>query len=126
MANVRVDMIKIRKADNTVLAGTHGRGLFTTKWDMFTGTNTVKLADIRFYPNPVKDILTVTYSLSQEKDIILKVTDQSGKLIYEDINRNVNGQYRNQVNFSGKPTGIYFISIWTNKQKVHTEKIMKL
>ena len=30
LANTRVDMLKVRSADNTILAATHGRGLFTT------------------------------------------------------------------------------------------------
>ncbi|MCF8303754.1 MAG: T9SS type A sorting domain-containing protein [Bacteroidales bacterium] len=33
LANVRVDMIQMRNSDNTVLAGTHGRGFFTTTWE---------------------------------------------------------------------------------------------
>lgn len=35
LANTRVDMLKVRASDNTVVAATHGRGLFTT-----TFTNT--------------------------------------------------------------------------------------
>ncbi|MDQ6762569.1 MAG: T9SS type A sorting domain-containing protein [Bacteroidota bacterium] len=31
LANTRVDMLKVRASDNTILAATHGRGLFTTK-----------------------------------------------------------------------------------------------
>ena len=31
LANTRVDMLKIRESDNTVIAATHGRGLFSTK-----------------------------------------------------------------------------------------------
>lgn len=34
LANVRVDMIKMRSADSTIVAGTHGRGMFTT--DFYT------------------------------------------------------------------------------------------
>ncbi len=30
LANVRVDMLKLRPADNTIIAATHGRGLFST------------------------------------------------------------------------------------------------
>ncbi len=30
LANTRVDMLKVRTSDNTILAATHGRGLFTT------------------------------------------------------------------------------------------------
>jgi photosystem II stability/assembly factor-like uncharacterized protein len=32
MANIRVDMLTLRTSDNTVLAATHGRGLFTCKF----------------------------------------------------------------------------------------------
>jgi hypothetical protein len=32
LANVRVDMLSLREIDNTVLAATHGRGLFTTTY----------------------------------------------------------------------------------------------
>ncbi|MFK7920657.1 MAG: T9SS type A sorting domain-containing protein [Bacteroidia bacterium] len=35
LANVRTDMLKARSSDNTVLAATHGRGLYTT--DFFAG-----------------------------------------------------------------------------------------
>ncbi|MFK5855132.1 MAG: DUF5017 domain-containing protein, partial [Bacteroidota bacterium] len=34
LANVRVDMLKLRKSDNTVLAATHGRGVFTTEYEL--------------------------------------------------------------------------------------------
>ena len=34
LANVRVDMLKIRKGDGTILAATHGRGLFTAKYQV--------------------------------------------------------------------------------------------
>jgi PKD repeat protein len=43
LANVRVDMLQIRKSDNTVIAATHGRGLFST--DAFTITNAQPVAD---------------------------------------------------------------------------------
>ena len=34
MANVRIDMLRIREADLTVLAATHGRGLYTAKYEL--------------------------------------------------------------------------------------------
>lgn len=36
MANVRVDMFKMRKSDNTILAATHGRGLFASQGFTFS------------------------------------------------------------------------------------------
>lgn len=32
LANVRVDMLQMRNSDSTVMASTHGRGVFTSKW----------------------------------------------------------------------------------------------
>jgi PKD repeat protein len=32
LANVRVDMLQIRDSDNTIIAGTHGRGMFSTNF----------------------------------------------------------------------------------------------
>ncbi len=34
LANVRVDMLKLRKSDNTVLAATHGRGIYTAEFEL--------------------------------------------------------------------------------------------
>ena len=43
LANVRVDMLQTRTSDNLVLAGTHGRGLFTT--DAFSSARAQFTAD---------------------------------------------------------------------------------
>ncbi len=40
MANVRVDMLTLRTSDNTVLAATHGRGLFTCPFNVDLTTST--------------------------------------------------------------------------------------
>ncbi len=43
LANVRVDMLKLRSADNFVIAGTHGRGMYST--DAFTAATASFQAD---------------------------------------------------------------------------------
>jgi len=45
MANVRVDMLTLRKADNTVLAASHGRGLFTCTFNLDLNTSTPEFAE---------------------------------------------------------------------------------
>lgn len=43
MANVRVDMLQLRQSDNTVLAATHGRGMYQS--DGFAQTNAAPVAN---------------------------------------------------------------------------------
>jgi len=45
MANVRVDMLTLRAADNTVLAATHGRGLFTCTFGLDLNTSNHEIPD---------------------------------------------------------------------------------
>ena len=47
MANVRVDQLNFRTSDNTVIAASHGRGLFTATWDVVEGINNLQLQDFR-------------------------------------------------------------------------------
>ncbi len=46
MANVRVDMLSLRTSDNTVLAATHGRGLFTCTFHLDLNTSQEERAEV--------------------------------------------------------------------------------
>ncbi len=71
LANVRVDMLKIRHADDIVLAATHGRGLATAEYelDIYTGLDEMPdLANsLTIYPNPANDYVTISDNLSTRK-----------------------------------------------------------
>ncbi|MCF8302735.1 MAG: T9SS type A sorting domain-containing protein [Bacteroidales bacterium] len=67
LANVRVDMIQMRYADNTVMAATHGRGFFTAPWSpTYTlnagfeagSTEIVEGESIQFTDNSTGDIVS--------------------------------------------------------------------
>jgi hypothetical protein len=45
MANVRVDMLTLRESDNTVLAASHGRGLFTCKFELDLNTSSPEMTE---------------------------------------------------------------------------------
>jgi len=84
MANVRVDMLKLRQSDNTVLAATHGRGLFTTTYDLdiYTGIdNKTALDGISIYPNPASDFVTLKFSNSSNSNIEIDIYDAGGRLV---------------------------------------------
>src|SRR6266536_1955585 len=64
------------------------------------------------YPNPVKDQLIVTSNASFNKAEI-KITDQSGKLIYRQEMQNVQAGIQNKVNVVNLNKGVYYLQIIT-------------
>jgi len=113
MANVRVDMLKLRQSDNTVLAATHGRGLFTTTYelDIYTGINNKKaLAGINIYPNPASDFITLEFGNSGNSNIEIDIYDAGGRLI-KTVNTNGNTYV---LNVSALNKGTYLAVIRTD------------
>jgi len=122
MANVRVDMLRIRKSDNTVLAASHGRGLFTTIWEL---KNTSGLDDqvlsqkFECFPNPTNGKFTLAYSIQDKAD--LTIHDAIGRLVlHEEIQA---GNLSRPVNLESESKGIYYIQIQT-KSETYNQKII--
>lgn len=79
------------------------------------GTKENELFKVVLAPNPVKNILTVTYSTDITS---AKIFDSSGKLVYDKKDENVKTLNIDMRNFK---TGTYFIQL-NNKE---TQKIIK-
>lgn len=106
MANVRVDMLQLRYADNTVLAATHGRGLFTAEYnmDIYTGQYEITLAsEIEIYPNPASDIINFRTNINVSAAFDIKIFDMNGRLC-KDI-QSVHNNYT--LNVSNYKSGTY-------------------
>ncbi|HTO38862.1 MAG TPA: T9SS type A sorting domain-containing protein [Brumimicrobium sp.] len=94
--------------------------------DTVTYTNqqmTVKDIDaqhIDIYPNPVKEVLIIDNN-SQLKSGNIRITDVSGKLVYQQKIKNL----KTEVNIVSFPMGIYFVSVEDNGKIIKTEKIVK-
>ena len=123
MANVRVDMLQLRKADNTVLAATHGRGFFTMVWDIASAVPEVTGRTAAVSPNPSAGIFRVSVPGYQAGDLTFSVTDMTGKVVY----RNSAPPASNTVfpvDLSGKAPGVYLLSVRTQSKVVLTEKLV--
>lgn len=85
MANVRVDMLRWRDSDQTVIAASHGRGVFTAHWDVdvYTSLNEANAdkVQIKLSPNPVKNQLQVTLQDSHVSDVEIQIFDAQGKRV---------------------------------------------
>ncbi|MFC2096950.1 T9SS type A sorting domain-containing protein [Bacteroidota bacterium] len=127
MANVRVDMLRVRAADNIVLAATHGRGLYTGEWPVanYSGVknNIISGLNVKTFPNPVDDILNVSFSVDGIKDVRLEINDLNGKTVVSDILQNITGNYTREIDLSNNSTGIYFVKISTDNGS-QTKKIV--
>ena len=123
--NVRVDMLNLRESDNTVLAATHGRGFFTTTWDVVSGKNHRSEKEFVVYPNPTTDLLNISYPTTGNNRISLKIYDPSGKIVLEETKKSSNGNWIDQVNLTGKRNGIYFVTLYEEKQALKTVKVVK-
>jgi hypothetical protein len=87
MANVRIDQLSLREADNTVLAATHGRGLYTATW---TSNPWVSIAEnpelpvSKVWPNPVQDQLNIELGPEVNTRVFITLSDLQGRLVLED------------------------------------------
>lgn len=127
MGNVRVDMLRLRAADNVVLAASHGRGLFTASYvkDVYTsiGDNQISSPQLSLYPNPAHSVATISWPYENGASATLLVTDLTGKIVYQDNIQMVaqNNEYTFDVSTFAK--GTYVVSLRQNT-KVYSEKLI--
>jgi len=122
MANVRVDMLQFRESDNTVLAATHGCGLFASSYpvDPYVSIpeNTDAILTFEVYPNPSNGIINLRLNGSLNDNSILKINDMAGRLVFEDIVSSNNQTF----DLSSLPKGNYVLKVNTGK----TESVEKI
>jgi hypothetical protein len=118
--NVRTDMIKIRPTDYTVVAATHGRGLYTTQLTSVpfpTGVGTVGNTKdfIKFATVNPQQIYIKTGNMNLQK-MQIRIFDMNGRLL---LNRDT--RYSDQSLPVGYlPSGTYILKVHGNKGEQYT------
>lgn len=112
LANVRVDMIQLRKSDQTILAATHGRGLAYTTLSQ-VGINDHKLSEKEFktFPNPANNFINISFETENAKKLQLKIYDPTGRLVFSDEEFDVRGRYSKSVDLTTFPKGIFIVNL---------------
>lgn len=126
MGLVRVDMLQLRESDNTVLAASHGRGMFRAKWnvDLYTGINTLSNEpSIAAFPNPAGNTLFIKGISLLDEQSIFQIFSTDGKMV---SGGKLSNESNGVVKFSTHhlPKGSYIIQI-QNKKKSHAIKFLK-
>jgi hypothetical protein len=120
MANVRVDQLTIRTADDVVLAASHGRGLFTAEYelDIYVGEEEIETPAISFdiYPNPATDRLTIAKASGMQGKVVVTITDINGRVVYEDL-ESVSGRFEKTITLNDLSKGIYMVNLYHDGQK---------
>jgi len=124
MANVRVDMLQIRESDNTVLAATHGRGLFTMTWDISTGLIEKPAKNISVFPNPSTGLINVSAILDQPGTLDLTVTDILGKQLFHEAQTTPAGNFNKQLNLNDHPKGTYLVQLKSGNRILISKKVI--
>lgn len=114
--HVRTDMIDIRTADNTLLAATHGRGMFTATWERsdYSGIEAFAKQKLQLNPNPVMVNGEVQLKPGQSGDYKLLVSGASGQLIMQKEARLLPGGI---ITYAPQQSGLQFITLLINGTK---------
>ena len=115
LPNVRVDMLDIKPNTLKVVAGTHGRGLFTTTWATISGIAETQQVDFKLYPNPASDLVNIQTNKSGYR---VDLYDINGKFLkaYNMDNHKLS------ISISDLSTGIYFVKIGESIKKLKVER----
>jgi hypothetical protein len=123
LANVPVYMIKYRAANTSLVAATHGRGLFTTTLTgVVTGvpTNVITKDFIKFISPDAAQLLVVKGDLNT-LNMQVKIFDATGKLMY-----NKEHPYQNlSIPISTLSKGSYIIKIQGNNKENFVQQFVK-
>ena len=112
MANVRVDMLKIRESDQAVIAATHGRGLFTTNFEFIPLAleKVESQKELIVGPNPSNGEFFIKVPESVNIDKTLIITDKLGQIVYTDAFKDE----KIFLNLRNLSSGTYVINVKTS------------
>lgn len=124
MGNVRVDMLQYRESDDLILAGTHGRGMFTASFS----SNTASIEDVltdkntfTVYPTVSNGNFTV-FAKSSLGNAKINIFDISGRQVYtSEIDFSKNEKQTISLNTSA---GIYIVNLIDENGKKDSKKIV--
>lgn len=128
MKGALVNDLVLRTADNTLLVGTHGNGMFyTTIGNVPTPVSNITENDKRFiasvYPTVTSNNINfVTGNATGIKSITVKLYNTKGQTVKQSTQSFQNGS----VNISNLPAGTYFLEVLSDNRKFkHLQKVVK-
>ena len=119
--------------ENTIYAGTHGRGFWFAGGDFAVGVEDLLDEDetqlfdgLNVYPNPLSETGTISFNLNERNDVEFSIYDMSGNLVSSKGIMNMSsGQRTIEFDASALSNGIYIANIRV-KDQVQFGKFIKM
>ncbi|MFY0628759.1 MAG: T9SS type A sorting domain-containing protein [Flavobacteriaceae bacterium] len=124
MGNVRVDMLQYRASDNVILAGTHGRGMFTSVFTATPASVDEVLTDKKVftvYPTISEGDFTV-FAKNDLGNSKLSIFDLAGQQVYSS-ELNFNNKSNQEVSVNLK-SGVYIVNLIDENNRKSSSKII--
>lgn len=83
------------------------------------------LTELSYYPNPAKDVVTVSFSTEEPQNIKCAIVDVTGKVVYQEMIEHQGGMFNKTLNISDFAQGIYFINLTTKTGKAGGKLIVQ-
>lgn len=77
------------------------------------------------YPTPFTTIITLSYTVSEDSDVIIHILNSQGQQVDKIIQRQSIGLQKIEWDLERLPAGLYYIVLKTN-EGVQTTKMIKL
>ncbi len=125
MANVRVDMLRLRRSDNTILAATHGRGFFSATFEGYLIPAEPDDLKIDLYPNPTDGDLRLSFFCNNAGKIYIEIVNLQGQIIHSYRARVNAGPFNKVFDLNHQAGGMYILNITIGGKTVQ-RKIIRL
>ncbi len=125
LANVRIDMLRHRPVDNTIIAATHGRGLFVNRGIGLGAHGLIENAGIELlaYPNPNDGRFRVR--LTEVGIFRIVISSMAGETI-DIVEGRLSGREDGiEIDLSDTPAGVYLIRATCNKKSFQGKVIVQ-
>lgn len=111
--------------DVTNESGCDNSGEINVEFVDCTGIDELDNININVYPNPSKGVFNIGLSENINKPVDLLITDQSGKVVYEQAGIVISGNNTVKVNLTGYSDGIYSISIIVDGKSINSRVVLR-
>lgn len=113
MTNVKVVDLDLRESDNTILATTHGRGMFTGTFDTLGLVNVKETTDaIKLYPTQISDGVLFIESTQDYRDVNVRLFNLAGQEVIK-TKKNLSSS-RNSIDLNTLKAGYYIVQLSGN------------
>ncbi len=111
LPNVVIDDLSIYSPDNTLVAGTFGRGVWQTPTYVAVGIDQIySYNNLSVYPNPVSDKLNISAKVARPGNYTVSIVNVLGQTVYQN-NVFISGNYKLGIDVSSFGKGIYILTL---------------